>query len=90
VDQSVSHVLCTRPDQQGWHEFCLGIKGHPDPHVVGFVAEGGIEFIELQMADVQVTEKVGVHFFGVVAGAGEPEAQGGVGMAKEPLDVGHR
>jgi hypothetical protein len=74
---------------EGGDEFGLGIESDPDPEIVGLVPEGGVELIELEMANLQIAEEVRVHFFGVGASAGEPEAQGGVGMAEKELDIGH-
>jgi hypothetical protein len=89
MDQSVGEVLGAWAELEGGDELGLGIEGDPDPEIVGLIAESGVEFIELEMANVQVAEEVRMNLVGVRAGAGEPEAQGGVGMAKETLDIGY-
>ena len=89
VDQGVRQGLSAWPDAQGGYELGLRGKGCPDPRRVGLVAQGGLQRIELQMAAGQVAEEVRAHFFGVRAGAGEPETQGGIGMTEEQLDSGY-
>ena len=85
----MGQVLSAWAELEGGDELGLRIESDPDPQIMGLVTEGGVEFIELQMADFQVTEEVRVDLFGVRAGAGEPEAEGGVRVAEEPLDIGY-
>ena len=42
------------------------------------------------MTQVEVTEEVGMHFLGVLAGAGEPEANRHLGMLEEQAGIGDR
>jgi hypothetical protein len=55
---------------------------------VGLIAEGGIELVELEMANEQIAEEVRLHFFGMGAGRGELEAQSGGRQAEEALYIG--
>jgi hypothetical protein len=42
---------------------------------VRLVAQSGEEFIQLEMAEGQVLKKVGLHFLGVLTGAGQPSGR---------------
>ena len=69
MDGGIRHGWSTWADLKRGDEFGGGVKGDPHPEVVGLVAQGGEELVQLKMAEVEVVEEVGVHLFGVLARA---------------------
>jgi len=88
MEQDIGHVLGAWTDLEGGDEFSGWIKGDPHPEVVGFVAQGGKEFIQLKMAEGQVVEEVGVNLFGMLPSTGEPQANSHLGMLEEQGGIG--
>jgi hypothetical protein len=88
VQQRIGHVLGAWTQLKCWDQFGGRLKGDPHPEVVGLVAQGGEEFIQLEMAEGQVLKKVGVHFLGMLTGAGQPEANRHFGVTEEQLSIG--
>lgn len=64
------------------------VTGRPDPEVMDLVAQGGEEFVQLEMAEGQVLEEVSVNVFGMLASAREPETNGHFRMVEEQGRIG--
>jgi hypothetical protein len=73
-----------------WDKFGGRVTGDPHPQVVRLVAQGGEEFVQLEMAEGQVPEKVGMNLLGVFARAGEPRTNRYLGMLEEQAGIGDR
>jgi hypothetical protein len=57
VHDSMRHGLGARPQLNGWDEFRLGVERHPDPQILGLVAQGRIQLVELEMAEGRFWKK---------------------------------
>jgi len=90
MQQSICHVLGTWTELKRRDEFGNGVKGDPHPQVVGLVAQGGEESVQLEMAEGQVPEKAGVNLSALFARPGEPEANRHLGMLEEQAGIGDR
>jgi len=69
MDDGMRHSSSAWADQQRGDEPSDGVEGDPHPEVVGLVAQGDEEFVQLEMAEGQAVEKVSVDLFGVRPGA---------------------
>jgi hypothetical protein len=75
VEQSIGHVLGAWTELKRRDQLCGRVKGDPHPQVVGLVAQGGEQLIELEMTQVQVTEEVDMHLLGVLTRPRQPETK---------------
>jgi hypothetical protein len=75
MQQGIRHVLGAWTELKGGDEFGGGVKGDPHPQVMCLVTQGGEEFVQLEMAQGQIPKKVGVHFLGMLTGAGQPSGR---------------
>jgi len=71
----VGHRLGARADLHHGHQLGDGVAHCPDPQHIRFVPQSGEQFVQLEMPQGQVAEKVGVHAFGVLPGACQPSGR---------------
>ena len=80
VDKSISHV-------PGEHRKNLGasIDGQPQPEHLFGAAQPGVEFVQLEMWEVQIAEGALVQRLRVLASTSQPPRAGGLTGAKDTL-----
>ena len=87
MKQGKGHVLGAWTEPKRRDQFGVWIKGDPHPQVVRLVAQGGIQLIQLEMPQVQVTEEVGMHLVGVLTRPRQPETNCYLGVTEEQLSI---
>jgi len=65
MHQGMRQILRPRPQPPSGDQLRLGVKGHPHPQIVRFVAQRRVKLIELEMAQVQILEEMLMHPLGM-------------------------
>jgi hypothetical protein len=85
VDELMRNVLRARTQMEHRKNLGAGVDGQPEPEHVCGAAQPGVEFIQLQMREVQVAEIVLVQRLSMLPSPREPGRDGRFSKAEDPL-----
>jgi hypothetical protein len=88
MDDGMRQGLGAWADLERGDQFGDWVESSPHPESMCLEAQGGEEFVQWEMAEGQVVEEVSVDLFRVLPGAGQPQANGYLGMVEEQGSIG--
>ena len=82
-------VLCTRTELKHRDDLGEGIDGQPQPEDLCGSTQPGLQFVQLEVREVQVAEAALMEERCMLACASEPGGDGGLTVAEDPFGGGN-